>query len=163
MTHMSSINNRLESWPTQPVNRKCPNWFWYSTLQSNMTCQVDSIGRCLRKKSLKWGTLATIAPKSAAYVCAFTLSCNWTNMLAQGTWATFPMMTEFTASFGTFPTSRAAAAATCAISVAVKPFSFPPNVPNGVLFAATINTALLAVITACWGYISCLSWSSSAF
>ena len=42
----------------------------------------------------------------------------------------------------TFPASRAAVEARYPIVVVDVSFSFPPNVPKGVLFAATIKTAL---------------------
>lgn len=64
----------------------------------------------------------------------------------QSTWATFPTITESTASGGTLPASSAAADATLQISVAVIPLSFPPKVPNGVLLAATIKTPRDAAI-----------------
>ncbi len=55
-------------------------------------------------------------------------------------------MTESTASAGTFPAFRAALAAALPRSVAVIPFNLPPNVPKGVLFAATMYTARLAIL-----------------
>lgn len=51
------------------------------------------------------------------------------------------MITESTCSAGTWPVSSAEDAATLQRSVAETPFSFPPNVPKGVLLAATMNTA----------------------
>lgn len=58
------------------------------------------------------------------------------------TWITLPKTTLSTVFGSTFPASSAAAEAQCPIVVAVVSFNIPPNVPKGVLFAATINTAL---------------------
>ena len=55
---------------------------------------------------------------------------------------TFPNTTVSTIFGSTFPASRAAVEAKHPIVVADVSFSFPPNVPNGVLLAATIKTAL---------------------
>ena len=60
------------------------------------------------------------------------------------TWNTFPTTIELTISGLIFPASRAARDATSCRSVAVKLVNFPPNVPKGVLFAATMYTSLTA-------------------
>ena len=54
---------------------------------------------------------------------------------------------ELTISGLIFPASRAARAAISCKSVAVKFVNFPPYVPKGVLFAATMNTSLTATET----------------
>ena len=51
---------------------------------------------------------------------------------------------EVTISGLIFPASRAARAAISCKSVAVKFVNFPPYVPKGVRFAATMNTSLTA-------------------
>ena len=67
-------------------------------------------------------------------------------LVYQLTWATLPIITDCTNFGSTPPAFKAATLATLAISVAVKPFNLPPNVPKGVRLAATMNTALLAAI-----------------
>lgn len=59
------------------------------------------------------------------------------------TWLTQPILTEFTCSGLTFALSRAALLAIAPRLVAVTSFSFPPNVPNGVLLAPTTNTPII--------------------
>ena len=52
------------------------------------------------------------------------------------------MHTESTASGLTFAAANAAFAATVCNSIELVPLNFPPNVPNGVRFAPTINTPI---------------------
>ncbi len=59
---------------------------------------------------------------------------------------TLPKTTESTILGSTLPASKAEAAATWPKTVGDISFSFPPNVPKAVLFAATINTGLASAI-----------------
>ena len=59
---------------------------------------------------------------------------------------TLPMITESIKLGSTPPAARAALDATTPSSVGLTLRSLPPNVPNGVRFAATMNTPLAAAM-----------------
>ena len=69
----------------------------------------------------------------------FSATCRARYAASGDVCCTFPMHTLSTAEGLTFAAERAAAVALTARSVAVRPFSLPPNAPNGVRFAPTMN------------------------